>query len=259
MSLVGRADGALSCYPLTLDQARQLPGWSKIEQYAKDNYGEGGGPHTNPGEYPDRGANACLNQSRIPVQFTAKPTCTATKTEIEGKVDGTTQKTTFQEAVGDEQNASWTVTKASSLTSGAKFSVSIGIPEFGDIGAETSVETTFTDERSTSFSTTSSTMRTTTLDFENKSGDTCKMTLETQKCTGTASGRVPVMASGRVWFFYHSKRAATNDPNGGEHYHYNVEIDSVLTEEERTLYVEFQGPVNSVSKSGYSTNCQQTK
>lgn len=87
------------------------------------------------------------------------------------------------------------------------------------------------------------------------------------------------MGTGVVWFNYDDKRAPIINPhNDGEHYkckltssrarrykELNVSltdaafIDDILTPEERTMYIEFQGPVNSVSKSGYSTNCKQTK
>jgi len=262
VTLVGRADGALSCYPLTIDQARQLPGWKKIEQYAKDNWGEGGvNVVTNPSEYPDRGANACMNHGRVPVQFSEQPACSTTKSVVEGKVEGTSQKVTFKETIGHDTTSSWTVTRSSSLTTGMKFSVSIGIPSIGvDVGAETYMETTVTDERSTSFETKGSTMRDTTLEFENKDGDSCQMTLETQTCRAGARGRAPIMGTGVVWFNYDDKRAPIINPhNDGEHYKYAAFIDDILTPEERTMYIEFQGPVNSVSKSGYSTNCKQTK
>ncbi|KAF5319080.1 hypothetical protein D9611_014107 [Ephemerocybe angulata] len=260
--LVARGDDVgKSCYPLTLDQAKQLPGWSKIEQYAKDTWGEGGvNLETNPSAYPDRGASACIGSSRIAVQYSEKPQCSTTKDEIHGTADGTTQEVKFKLDAGVSQTSTWTVTQSSSLTTGAKFGVSVGIPDLGlDASAETYFETTITDERSSSFSTTGSSMRGYELTYTNEPGKECKLTLETKSCTAGASGRAPIVATGVVWFNYEDKRAPIGHPEDGEHYKYAAFIDSILTPEERTLYTEFRGPINSQSKASYATNCVEKK
>ena len=111
--------------------------------------------------------------------------------------------------------------------------------------------------------------------FSNKAGDQCKMELVTQMCTATAKGRAPVVASGFVWFNYEDKRA----PKSGGDAHYKCEIslsltespltpspladsiniDSILSEDERTSFIEFQGPMNSKSSTTYNTNCSKDK
>ncbi|KAF6744947.1 hypothetical protein DFP72DRAFT_61587 [Ephemerocybe angulata] len=254
--------GALSCYPLTIAEAKTLPGWAKVEQYAQNTWG-GGKVNivTNPKEYPKATADACIHATSVPVKWTNDDAmkCETTKTTIEGKVDGTTQKITFAQMTGTDQTGSFTVTRESSLAETKEFNLGLEIPDTGiKAGLSGSTTTTITNTRASSFTTLNKNMQTTTLEFQNVSGQQCQMTLETQTCSGTAVGSAPIVASGMIWFNYADKRAPKGDPKGPKHYKYAVDIASVLSEAERTSTIEFQGPVNSVSKAGYATNCKVT-
>ncbi|RXW20472.1 hypothetical protein EST38_g5383 [Candolleomyces aberdarensis] len=94
-----------------------------------------------------------------------------------------------------------------------------------------------------------------TVTYENKDGDQCKLEIDTQTCRATGKGVVPVVASGFVWFYYPSPRASKNNPGGSKHYHWALQLSSVLTEAERTSMIEFQGPLNAVSKTAHALNC----
>ncbi|KAF6747023.1 hypothetical protein DFP72DRAFT_1175259 [Ephemerocybe angulata] len=253
--------GASSCYALTVDQAKTLPGWSKIEKYAQDTWGDGKvNIVTNPKEYPKSTADACIHATSLPVKWIdGGVKCSATKSTIQGQVDGTTQQVTFQQQTGTDQTGQWTVTSASELAENEEFTLGLDIPSDGiKAGLSESTTTTVTNTRSSSFTTVNKNLQTTTLAYENKSGQQCEMTLETQTCIGTAKGSAPVVATGMIWFNYTDKRAPKNDPKGPKHYKYAVDIASVLSEADRTSYIDFQGPVNSVSKTWYATGCKAT-
>ncbi|RXW16180.1 hypothetical protein EST38_g9667 [Candolleomyces aberdarensis] len=112
-------------------------------------------------------------------------------------------------------------------------------------------------------------------EFDNEDGKQCKMTVETSTCAATAAGSVPVVAKGFVWFNYEDKVSdqfifslrvlldcslrCSVPPRltltGGEHYKYSASIEEVLSVEERTSWIDVQGPVNTVTKANYETNC----
>jgi len=246
----------LSCYPLTVDQVKKLPGWRKVEQYARDNWGEKYGLNMNPPEYSERGANACVNVAKVDVHWNQKPQCSDSRMNIDGKTSGTTSSITFTQRTGSEQSASWTVTKASDITASVSLNVEVGVPGMFTAGMSASTSTSIRNERSSSFTTSSNDMKETTLTYQNDSGKRCKMELITKTCSATASGRVPVIATGNVWFYYDKavprKGGAAND----KHYHWTVKLERILSEAERTSYTEFQGPVKGVSKAVYDVNCK---
>ncbi|KDR65679.1 hypothetical protein GALMADRAFT_273898 [Galerina marginata CBS 339.88] len=109
-SIYPRASG---CSPLTLEQLKQLPGWSKIQQYAPDTYG-GGGVNivVNPSEYPDRPAVVCLKAGVVPIQVQGAPSCTSTSSQMDNfsttASDQTTQTITYN--VADGQKCLGTIT-----------------------------------------------------------------------------------------------------------------------------------------------------
>ncbi|KAF6756952.1 hypothetical protein DFP72DRAFT_1066327 [Ephemerocybe angulata] len=255
----------VSCSPLGAAELQKLAAWPKIIQYALSLYGSGGvNIVTNPADVclhlihltEDRRTDAWrrLTVSRSPGQYA--PQCSTASNEIHGTIDGTTGKVTFQ-STGTSQTSSWTVTRTSSLTTGVSFTVSIGIPRLG-LGAEigTYVESTITDERSTTFSTTFNNMQSTSLEFDQSAGQACKATIETLACVASGSGKVPIVMSGFVWFNYEDRRAPLADPNGDQHYKYSIPIDSVLTEEERTTFIEFQGPTHAdTTSTQYAADC----
>ncbi|KAJ2913612.1 hypothetical protein MD484_g6801, partial [Candolleomyces efflorescens] len=256
-----------NCYPLSVDQAKQLPGWAKLEQYAKDTWGEGGwNIVTNPEDFRDRPANACIEVARVPLQWAQQPQCSKSTAEIQGKSVGTTTKVAFDVEQGTEAKTSLSVTPlilrlyisgSSSITTSVSFNVGFSLPGGLDAGIDTSFSTTLTNEQSKTTENTSGKITKQHYEFDNEDGKQCKMTVETSDCAATAIGRIPVVAKGFVWFNYEDRRAPKADPNGGEHYKYSATIEQVLSEAERTSWIEVQGPVNTVTKANYETNCSK--
>lgn len=69
-------------------------------------------------------------------------------------------------------------------------------------------------------------------------------------------GRIPVVVEGLFWFFYHDSREMKDHPEFGSHFHWNVNIADVLSQEERTTYISFKGPTNSVVHEDYDKTCE---
>jgi hypothetical protein len=147
------ARGASSCTPLTLEQAKALPGWSKIQQYATDTYGDGGvNIVVNPPEYPNAPATVCMQDGPIPVKLQGTPSCTSNDGEIGGKITGTTGSYQLSFQQGYSNSATWTVTQESSLAVGVELSATIGIPEVADVSTSISTTTTLTNSLSKRYS-----------------------------------------------------------------------------------------------------------
>ncbi|TEB36999.1 hypothetical protein FA13DRAFT_1787276 [Coprinellus micaceus] len=253
MDLEARQD-ALSCHPVDVNQIKSLPAWGKIEQYAKDTWGDGGwNIVTNPSDVISRPAPASVRED---VQGEHSVHCACPdRHNIEGQSTGTTSEISFTTKRGSTQTSTWTVTRSSTLTTAVKFTLSVGIPTIGTGTAETSMSTEVKNERSSAFTGTVNNEESVLMKFSNAPGKQCKVELLTQTCTAKASGRVPVIADGFVWFNYKDKRAPKADPNGSKHYKYAASINRILSEAERTTFIEFQGPVNSKSSSTYKTDC----
>ncbi|RXW21139.1 hypothetical protein EST38_g4698 [Candolleomyces aberdarensis] len=250
---------ALSCYPLELKQLQTLRAWPKLVQYAQDTYGPKGEPHVNVEEHPEYGrANACMNEAAVKISYATQPSCSSLNNTVKGTVDGTNQKVKFLQRTGMEQQGSWTVTDSATIGVSMSFNVGFSVEGLFDAGLETTVSAEVTNERSSSFSTTSSNVLETTVEFENQSGDQCAMTLETKTCSAIGQGRVPVVAEGVVWFFYPERRAPADDPEHSKHYHWGINIADVLTQEERTSYADIKGPIRGTYQASYSTSCQDT-
>ncbi|RXW15727.1 hypothetical protein EST38_g10125 [Candolleomyces aberdarensis] len=144
---------------------------------------------------------------------------------------------------------------ASSITNTVKFNVGFTIPDVVNFGAENSFSTTVSNEQSKTSRQKSGKIQTLTQEFENSDGKKCRLQVETKTCRATASGKIPVVAKGYVWFNFADKRASKKNPKGGKHFKYSANIEKILSPSERTSYIEIQGPVNMVSKAGYDTNC----
>ncbi|KAJ3531615.1 hypothetical protein NMY22_g8081 [Coprinellus aureogranulatus] len=247
---------AVSCFPLQVADASKLPAWHKVTEYLDKTYGKGYDTlHFNDAQYPQRTADACMDVASVPIRFADEPRCSTSKAEIQGNVDGTNQTVSFLEKIGTEQKTSWTVTKESTVGFGVEFSLGFEIPKIGSGGVSVHVDAEFKNTRSDSFETTSTNMRETKFEFVNRDGQQCKFEIESQACTATATGTAPVIAKGQLLAKYPNRRKSAENADYGEHYHWFVNLEDVLTEEERTSWIEFQGPVSVSSNAAYQTDC----
>jgi len=251
------ARGASSCTPLTLDQVKALPGWSKIQQYATDTYGDGGvNIVVNPPEYPNAPATVCLQDGPIPVKLQGTPSCTSNDGEIGGTITGTTGSYQLSFQQGYSNTATWTVTQESSLAVGATLTATIGIPEVDSVSASVTTTATLTNSLSKSFSTTVDNQQTQTVSVNTVDGKPCKGTMTTKTCNVQGTGSASYVASGSVWFNYDDARPPKSDPNGGKHYKYAVDIATVLTNiNDRSSSMTFTGAMQISSKTNFNAKC----
>ncbi|KAF8151717.1 hypothetical protein B0H34DRAFT_801403 [Crassisporium funariophilum] len=254
-SLESRASS--SCHQMTLEQAKELHGWSKIEQYAKDTWGGGKWSiKVNPEGQRDSPATICVSNDVVQVKMTGKPVCNDNTAKISGKMTGTkgSVKLTFQQ--GYTSSASWTVTKSSAIAQSVSFSAEFSIPDVVKLGGSSTTTATFTNSLAKGFETSVNNVMTQEMLMEPVPGKSCVGTIKTQSCNVSGQGRIRLVADGFVWFNYDDKRAPKNDPKGAKHFKYAVNISNALKNlDDRSTWIDFTGSMKASVKSDYAAKC----
>ncbi|KAF6743688.1 hypothetical protein DFP72DRAFT_1177709 [Ephemerocybe angulata] len=246
---------SVSCFPLDLQQVSRLPAWKKIVHYAEDQFGKGADFRLNDPQYPDHIADGCMDVASIPIRYADQPRCSTSSRQIQGISDGTNQNIAFTQTIGDDSKTSWTVTKESTLAVNAQFKATFDFPPISKFEASVSTTGTFRNLRTDTFETMYTSKQDTKFEFVNRDGFECKFEVETTSCATTAMGQAPVIAAGTVLAAFDNKRKRKGDGSEGAHYHWFIDFETVLTPEERTSFVDFQGPVSITSSTAYQTNC----
>ncbi|KAL1748707.1 hypothetical protein HDZ31DRAFT_29062 [Schizophyllum fasciatum] len=242
---LGRRDG--SCAALSSDDVQKLPGWDKLVSQANDNWGD----HkrkivTNDSDYPDRPASICAKDAGD-ITINGDPECTTTTQTLSTGVKDTTGIATVSQITGTSFSSSQTVTQESSISVGETVDVKVGIPEVADLTSSTSLTATFTNSLSKSTTSTSNQQTTQMVAINIPKDSTCDITYKQTTCSTHGSGQVPFTATGWVWFEYDSKTEG--------HYKWALNMDNLLSDDERSSYMKFDSVVSTDTKGDYEANC----
>lgn len=244
-----------SCFKLSKERAERIPGWSKVIAYRDEHWGPKGGLQVNPSEYPEREAIVCLEAGEVKAHWEGAPTCSEDSMNLGGTSVGTDSTVTNGREATTETKATWTVTKSSEFSMGTEFSVGIGSEATGQVGAKFSTSLTLRDESTSSTESTSSSKQMINVEFNNADGKDCKAHLIVKTCNGKSTARVPATVTGYVWFNYDKAVPDKTKPGSSKHYHWSVNLNKVLSVEERTRYIELVGSVKMVTHGDYKTDC----
>ncbi|ESK92616.1 hypothetical protein Moror_4329 [Moniliophthora roreri MCA 2997] len=119
--------GAGTCTQLSADDAKKLPGWKVIENYANEKWGTGSrNITTNPPEYLDRPAYVCVDLDPIPVRRTDDPNCLAQNVEGQGIAVGTSGYMELEVSNGLTSQSSLIVTQTSITEESNTIGVQLG-------------------------------------------------------------------------------------------------------------------------------------
>ncbi|KAJ3509596.1 hypothetical protein NMY22_g16239 [Coprinellus aureogranulatus] len=276
-----------SCYPLLLAEAEQLPAWGKVKQYIDAAFGEGvQSIRLNDPEHPDETAESCLTGSPLPLNYEEQPTCTTSTVTAKGIVDDVKHTVTFVEDIGVEDKLSWTVTTAAVLVQGVKVNVNYEYPGLR-LGAGTyrvlsPVLLRTSSQRRTSsfhpslsrslplslfsifirltlpsdsFDSTTSTIHQTKFSYVHTLESQCKLEVESKSCSGGSATVVPVTAKGVALATFDEPRPRLDDPTGPKSSTWFVDLNTILSEEDRTSTIELQGPLDTLQKIAFATDC----
>lgn len=238
-----------TCVKMSADDIQKLPGWERLAQYARDNWGDGWDKiDANPEAYPDMGALLCVAGDLTPINLEGQPSCKTQNQSTGGTIVGANGTVLLSATQGTTQTTTITVTRESSLAVGATVGVKVEIPEIVEISASVTSTVTFSNSLSTANTFTSNNAQTQTVTLQNEAGKTCSLTFDVQTCDFTGNGKVRFLASGWAWVYYGERRK--------DHYHWAIPIDSVLGESDRETSVEFRTSTSSNTSSKYNAVCQ---
>ncbi|PBK85605.1 hypothetical protein ARMGADRAFT_547448 [Armillaria gallica] len=258
---------ASQCAQLSLDEAKSLPGWNAILDYANSQWGGGSrNIYTNPAAYVDSPAQVCITDDVVELSYSGNPVCETHTTSTEGSLIGTDGQVQIAVQQGFNTDTSYTVSSASTIGVSSTLSVQIGIPEIADVTAELSVSTGVTDESSSTYvisfhdfglpeaylsgrpASMFPTAMLATLTIDSADGKTCTATTSTQTCNIEATGNIRYLASGWIWFDYSSRVQG--------HYDWAVSIEAILTnQDDRSSFAEFKGSMVANAHTSYAGSC----
>lgn len=253
--LVQRGPRASPCSKLDLDDAQSLPGWSKLEKYARSMWGDGDWDIViNPGGYKDKPATMCVTD-HIPVLLAGEPSCNETRKDIQPeKKDGTT----IQVDAGYRNTGNWNITNVTTAAHASFFSGSFQLPNITKLHLDAITSTgVFINAPHNSFSTYATNVTIKSTELTVVPDKRCIGTILEQQCITPATGRIQLVATGYIWFNYKTKRAPLANPKGGKHFKYAVKIEDVLKNStERSAYIDFKGYMNSTWRYDYFDECR---
>jgi len=256
-SLVRRAAPVASpCSLLDLDDAQQLPGWSRVEQYARDTWGTGDWDiFINPHGYKDKSATMCVAKS-IPVVATDKPQCNMSRVDI--KPD---KQHHIKVVQGYTNTGLWNITNVTSAAHSVFFTGNFQMPNITQQSKDKlrsmSGHGDFINSLHNNFLTHATNTTNKDVEVTQIEDKTCIGTVNQETCIIPAHGRIQLIATGYIWFQYHTKRAPLAHPKGGKHSRYAVKIEEVLKNAtDRSAWIDFKGYMNTTMRSDYYDECR---
>jgi len=253
--LVRRGPSASPCSKLDLDDAQSLPGWAKLEKYARSTWGEGEWDIViNPPGYKDKPATMCVADP-IPVIMAGESQCNETRKDIPPeKKDGTTIKVD----AGYRNTGYWNITNVTSAAHASFFSGNFQLPNITKLHLDSMTSTgVFINAPHNSFLTYATNVTIKNTELTVVPDKRCIGTILEQECLTPATGRIQLIATGYIWFNYKTKRAPLANPKGGKHSKYVVKIEDVLKNAtERSAYIDFQGYMNTTWRYDYFDECR---
>lgn len=240
---------------LDLDDTQSLPGWPKLEKYARDTWGDGEYKITfNPYGYKDKPATMCVAGPPVVVNATGSPNCTETRVDIP------TIKNTNTVPVneGFTNSGDWNITNVTTAAHAEFFQAMFQLPNITklSLGAMTAFGA-FINAPDNSFVTTATNVTIRNVDLTPVPDKHCIGTILNQQCIIPAEGSIRLVASGYIWFQYKTKRAPLAHPKATKHSRYAVKIEDVLRNEtDRSAWINFKGYMNTSMRYDYFDECR---
>jgi len=253
--LVRRAATASPCSKLDLDDAQALPGWQRLEQYARTTWGDGDWTITiNPPGYKDKPATMCVADP-VEVVTTGKPNCTETRKDIPPEKKGSNIVKVNE---GYTNTGNWNITNVTTAAHAEFFLGNFQLPNITNLHlGSLEAEGKFINAPQNSFTTVATNVTFKDTELTPVPDKRCIGTILEQECITPAEGRIQLVATGYVWFNYKTKRAPLANPKGGKHSKYTVKIEDILKNEtDRSAWIDFDGYMNTTWRYDYFDECR---
>jgi len=242
------------CHELDVDDVQSLPGYSKLEEYARTKWGDDEWTMSiNPPGYRDKRATICV-VNPVMVNATGPANCTEERVYIPpvGKSNH------IKVDQGYQNIGNWSITNTSNAAHALFFS---GIFQMPNITSESFIaikgKGDFINAPNNGFSTIASNRTVKDTQLTTVQDKRCIGTVMNKECILPANGRIQLEATGYIWFTYKTKRAPLDNPTGGKHRRYAVLIEDVLRNAtERSEFIDFEGYMNTTWRYDYFDECR---
>ncbi|KAH9480665.1 hypothetical protein JR316_0007265 [Psilocybe cubensis] len=202
--LFRRASAASPCSKLDLDDAQSLPGWPKLEQYARSKWGEGEWTIiiNPPGYRKDKPATMCVADP-VKIEMTGDSKCNETRKDIPPvKKDSNHIKVNE----GYTNTGNWNITNVTTAAHAEFFSGNFQLPNITKLHLDSLTAVgKFINAPDNSFVTVVSNVTYKNTELTPVPDKHCIGTILEQECITPAKGRIQLVASGYIWFKYKTK------------------------------------------------------
>jgi len=245
---------ARRCSILDEDDVRSLPGWSKVEKYVSDTWGEGNFTlKINPANYKDKRATMCIVDP-IPINSSGDHNCSSKRVEISPEKNTKIVDVEF----GYKNLGNWNITGVSSAAHAELFVGHFKVPELGFMNLRAiDGQGQFFNAPYNSFTTVASNMTSKQTTVTSVKDHSCFATIQQQVCHIPSSGRIQLAATGYLWIIFETARAPVGDPNGGKHKRYAVKIEEILKDvPDRSAWIDYEGVMTATMRTDYFNECR---
>ncbi|KAF8895208.1 hypothetical protein BD779DRAFT_1668527 [Infundibulicybe gibba] len=263
------------CSDITADELKTIPGYHTVLSHFDNNYdGKGRRFVANPYDrekerkgvdadelekYRTMTLRACADNKPISFTTKEKETCVEDDAKFEGKISGADGQMRLGVSSTVMNEALWTTTRATSIANGLKVTIE---GSFGPVTAGGSASTEFKITNSASKGEASQTTDTVDVGLWviAPAGKHCSSSLKSKTCNYAAEAKISVVATGWIWGYYDNaaknKKACHSDSTSGRHHKWAVNLDRILTQEERSSYIEAHGNIKARTKANYVAICE---
>ncbi|KAF8967016.1 hypothetical protein BDZ97DRAFT_1916976 [Flammula alnicola] len=252
--VVARAPAASPCSKLDLDDAQSLPGWSKLEQYARETWGDGDWTITLTLLYKDKLATMCVADPVV-VVMTGDSQCNETRVDIPPEKKDSNH---IKVDEGYTNTGNWNITNVTTAAHAEFFKGNFQLPNITQVKLDSlKAVGLFINAPDNSFVTIATNKTFKDTELTPVPDKRCIGTILNQQCITPAQGRIQLVATGYIWFNYKTKRAPLANPKGGKHSRYTVKIEHVLKNAtDRSAWIDFNGYMNTSMRTDYFDECR---
>ncbi|KAF8877435.1 hypothetical protein BD779DRAFT_1789572 [Infundibulicybe gibba] len=237
-----------SCPPISIEELKSMGSWNKIEAFANEKWGEGKRKAAvNLPEFEERPARTCVDSEPVSVER-GRERCSETTLSVNGTMLGTNGTIRVIVTQRYSNAISGSVTKATKFAIGAKVWATFQVPLVSSVGVELSKKTSILNEKTSTYESRKDSAVNQEVWIEAPDGKRCGGYVTTKSCTSTAKSRVRFTIEGWVWFIYdHAKKGRKK---------WAVPLESALSIDERSDWLEMEGNMRSSATANYGGRCK---
>lgn len=220
--------------------------WEVLKDLVKADYGEYKEFYVNWKEKPGKDAFLCSEGTNAKFGPIKEGECKKQSSTLKGlmRTEGIVATSVYS---GYEASSQVSVTQSTQFGTGLTIAVAVEFFSVA-IGTAVSISTTITNTKSTSERKTSNSAVMSTIRMKPDIGKQCSLTIHMESCSFTSDGKVPILATGYVWFELNRKIKGRRIVA--------YKIQDVLTEKQRSVEIPLTVSINTKAHGDFESNCE---